>query len=326
MIRKVMTFILTSVVITFGIALGLILSQRPGDLPPREALDFTNTLGAGPATAVPLTEVSMRDGYPLQVRRYASDAADAPLVVLVHGSGWHGLQFDGLAKALSPHADVVVPDLRGHGAKPGRRGDIDYIAQFEDDLADLIAASVKPGQKTVLAGHSSGGGLVTRFAGGAHGSLLEGAVLMAPFLKHNAPMTRENSGGWAHVMTRRIIGLSMLNTFGIKALNGLKIIQFQMPQQVMDGPLGDTATTAYSFRLNTGFAPRGDYLKDVAALPDFVLIVGSKDEAFVANLYEPTLSEVTDKGRYVVVPDVNHLDIVTAPQTAQIIGGFLDDL
>lgn len=326
MIRKVLTFLVSSLVITLGIALVLILSQRPAVLPPGEGLDFTNTLAAAGQEPQPLTQVAMRDGYPLQVRRYAGQAADAPLMVLVHGSGWHGLQFDALARDLAASADVVVPDLRGHGTKPGRRGDIDYINQFEDDLADLITATAKPDQKVVLAGHSSGGGLAIRFAGGAHGAMLDAAVLMAPFLKHNAPTMRPNAGGWAHPLLRRIIGLGMLNTFRITALNHLTIMQFRMPQVVLDGPLGDTATTAYSYRLNTGFAPRGDYLKDVAALPRFTLIAGTADEAFDAAQYEPTLSAVTDKGRYVLVDGVGHLDIVDAPETRQAIESLINDL
>ena len=214
MIRKVFGIIITSALITFGIAIALILSQRPSELPPGEGLDFTNTLEAGTDAPQLLSAVQMRDGYELQLRQYDSAAAaEAPLLVLVHGSGWHGLQFDPLAKNLSQFADVIVPDLRGHGTKPGTRGDIAYINQFEDDLADLIKATAQPGQKVVLGGHSSGGGLVVRFAGGTHGDMLDGAVLMAPYLHHNAPTMRPNAGGWSYPLLRRIIGLSMLNTF-----------------------------------------------------------------------------------------------------------------
>ena len=328
MLVKVLTFALISCGITLLIALGLIASQHPADMRADGGggLDFDQTLARENGEAAPLASVPMRDGYDVQVRRYQATAPDAPLLVLVHGSAWHGLQFDGLARALAAHAEVVVPDLRGHGHQPGTRGDVAYIGQLEDDLADLIAAMRKPGQKVVLGGHSSGGGLVVRFAGGSYGETLDGAVLLAPFLKHNAPTTRANSGGWTHVLTRRIIGLSMLNALRIRVLNHLTIIQFTMPQEVLDGPLGDTATTAYSYRMNTSFAPRGDYLGDVAALPPFVLITGSADEAFDASLYEPTMTPATAKGRYHMVEGVAHLDIVDAPQTQTLIAEYLDAL
>lgn len=326
MVRRMLMTVLISIVATLAVAVLLVLTQTPADLPAGEGLDFTHTLDRDQPDPLPLTQVPMRDGFPLQVRRLSTTAEDAPLLILVHGSGWHGQQFDAMALDLSQAHDVVVPDLRGHGVAPGRRGDIDYIDQFEDDLADLIEATAKPEQKVVLGGHSSGGGLVVRFAGGAHGGLLDGAVLMAPFLHHRSETSRENSGGWAHVLLRRIIGLSILNTFQIKALNHLPIIQFRMPQVVLDGPLGNTATTAYSYRLNTGFAPRSGGLKEVAKLPPFILIAGSADESFVASRYEPTLSALTDQGSYHIVEGVGHLDIVHHPKTKGLIEEFLNGI
>lgn len=324
-----MGFILKTLVISAVIppvmALGLIMSQHPQENEKNASggLDFSGVL-KGSTDMLSPTAVVMRDGYELQVRDFAND--QGPLVVMIHGSGWNGFQFSALSPLLQVNAHVLVPDLRGHGKAPGRRGDTDYIGQFEDDLADLISAKRRPGQKVVLLGHSSGGGLVVRFAGGEHGADLDGAILLAPFLKYNAPTTRPNSGGWAQVLTRRLIGLSMLNAVRIRALNHLTVISFNMPRAVLDGPLGDTATTAYSYRLNTSYAPRSGYLKDIAALPPFLLITGQDDEAFVADGYAPLMQPVTDRGRYVVVPGQGHLGIVDAPQTVTAVREFLDAL
>ncbi len=320
--------ILLSVVLGLGgtlvVALVLIVIDRPKPVAAGSGLDFADYLAnaEGGADAPPLLSTPMRDGYALNYRRFDGPVG-APMLMLVHGSGWHGLQFVKLAQALSVQATVIVPDLRGHGKAPGRRGDIDYVTQYEDDLADLIADLHEPSQKIVLGGHSSGGGLVVRFVGGDYGGLVDGAVLLAPFLKHNASTTRQASGGWATVRLKRLIGLSILNAFGITGLNDRVVIQFAMPQQVLDGPLGDTATMSYSYRLNTGFAPRSDYLKDVAKLPRFVLIAGADDGAFYADRYEETMAAVTDKGDYVIVPGVGHLGIVDAPATADAVAEFL---
>ncbi len=318
--------ILLTPVIFLLIAGGLILSQKPTVLTPSEqGLDFSGIGQTQLADAPEPVGVKMRDGYMLPVRSYG-EAGRGPLLVLVHGSGWHGLQFDALAKSLADSAYVVVPDLRGHGSAPERRGDIDHISQFEEDLADLIEASQSESMKVVVAGHSSGGGLVVRMAGGKFGDMMDAAVLLAPFLKYNAPTMRPNSGGWARPLTRRIIGLSMLNMVGIRAFNHLKVIQFTMPQSVLDGPLGFTATTAYTYRLNTGYAPRSKYLADIAKLPPFLLVVGRDDEAFIAEEFEPVLSGASDKGTYHIVENVGHLGVVTAPETAALIRGFLDTL
>lgn len=327
MLVKIVLSVVIGLVGTLVVALVLVLIDRPRPVTADSGLDFATYLAGAEDTsdAPPVLTTPMRDGYALSYRRFDGPVG-APLLVLIHGSGWHGLQFVKLARVLSAQATVIVPDLRGHGQAPGRRGDIDYVAQYEDDLADLLTELHEPLQKIVLGGHSSGGGLVVRFAGGAYGGLLDGAVLMAPFLKHDAPTTRQASGGWATVQVKRLIGLSILNAFGITGLNDRTVIQFAMPEQVLKGPLGDTATTSYSYRLNTGFAPRSDYLADVARLPRFIVIAGDQDGAFYADRYEETMSAVTDKGRYVIVPGAGHLGIVDAPKTADALAEFLRDL
>lgn len=340
-VTLVLRFALVSAAIYLVIATALVLSQFPSPPPAGKTLDFSTLSGQSGNTdgskyeAAPLEFYQARDGARLGFRRYEAainetaegtgEAAPAPLLVFIHGSGWHGAAYDGLARELAAtgRLTVLLPDLRGHGPDPESRGDIAYIGQFEDDIADLIALQRKPGQKLFIGGHSSGGGLAVRYAGGDHGSGLDGAVLVAPFLKHDSPATRPASGGWAKPLTRRIIGLSMLNSVGITALNGMTAIQFRFPQEVLEGPQGSTATPAYSFRLNTSFAPRADYLADIAALPPFLLIAGQDDEAFIAEAYEPTMRPVNPKGHYLLVENRSHLGIVNAPETAAGILSFV---
>ncbi len=199
------------------------------------------------------------------------------------------------------------PIWHGHGPAPERRGDIDTIGQFEDGLADLIGQFRRPGQQLILARHSSGGGLAVGFAGGQYGELADGVVLMAPCLKYNAPTMRPNSGGWAHALTRRSIGLTMLNAAGIRGLNHRTAIQFNFPDAVLHGPQGAIATKAYSFRLNASFAPRSDYKADIRRLPPFLRLAGSRDEAFRAEEFQPLLSTQNPNGQYHLLDSVTHL-------------------
>ncbi len=324
MLSKILKFTGISALIYVGIALTLIASQQTHELSGQAGLDFSSQLTGSDQEPLERSQFTARDGAKLSVLHMPSERPNPPLLILLHGSGWHGQQFDALASDLAKSAEILVPDLRGHGTNPEPRGDVAYIGQYEDDLADLIKVYQQDGQKVILAGHSSGGGLVVRFAGGAHGEMIDGAILMAPFLKYNAPTTRENSGGWARPLTRRLIGLSMLNNIRITALNHLVVVQFAMPNEVLDGPLGHTATLAYSHRLNQSYAPRNAYLDDIAALPKFILIAGSVDEAFVADQYAPLMRDVTDMGTYHLVDGVGHLDIVNAPQTLHHIQAFLE--
>jgi len=244
-------FVATSLVIILAIALILTATNRPPTLASDGGLDFTNTLNTQ-VNPLPISYQPLPDGWQMPYRR-VDGPADTPLLILLHGSGWYGAQFNTLAPQLANHATVLVPDLRGH-----------------------------------------------------------------------APTTRQNSGGWAHVLTARLIGLSMLNAFKIKALNHLTVIQFAMPKQVLDGPLGANATSAYSYRLNTSYAPRNAYENDVAGLPDFLLLAGTKDEAFIADAYQPLMSGLTDKGQYHLIDGAAHLDVVNAPQTLDLMGKLLD--
>ncbi|BAJ03521.1 hydrolase, alpha/beta fold family [Shewanella violacea DSS12] len=255
----------------------------------------------------------------MDYRYYASDSDK--VLILLHGSGWHSQQFFPLAKYISEQglAQVVTPDLRGHGVSPSRRGDIDYIGQFEDDLADLIVqlqqdAELKGLQSStiIMGGHSSGGGLAIRFAGGAYGDLADAYLLLAPFIYHNAPTTRPNAGGWAKPYTARIIGLSMLNSIGIHGLDHLNCIEFNMPEAVRNG----TETLAYSFRLNSSFAPR-NYRKDISAISQpLLLLAGSADETMFADKYQALISSLlpnNNKAEVKLLPGLSHMAIVVSP-------------
>lgn len=307
------------------VALALIFSQYPDkEMKSSDTLDFSKVLPSENVD-VPLETYTAEDGTKLGYRYFPASSADAPLVILIHGSGWHGGGYQWLASEINDDGDIAiaVPDLRGHGPHPKRRGDVDYIGQLEDDIAALAKKLLKPGQKLILAGHSSGGGLVVRFAGGKYGSMLSAAVLLSPYLKYDAPTMRENSGGWAHPLTRRIIGFSILNAFHITALNGLTVVTFNFPETVLDSPQGKTATTHYSYRLNASYAPRPDYKADIAKLPRFLLIAGKEDEAFKADLFEPLLSAINPKGEYRLLDGVGHLDLVNKPATAALIRQFI---
>ncbi|MEM5470641.1 alpha/beta fold hydrolase [Hoeflea sp. AS60] len=324
----ILRFAVISAVIYFLIAFGLILSQSASESISGETIDFSGQSGSASPDPAPLQTYQARDGATLSYRHYGSGNSDAPLLIFIHGSGWHGGAYDALARNIAEKSgiEVALPDLRGHGPSPQTRGDVAYIGQLEDDITDLAAALRKPGQKLVLAGHSSGGGLVIRYAGSAQGSTLDGAVMLAPFLKYNAPTTRPNSGGWARPLTRRIIGLSMLNAVGIKALNGLTAIQFNFPDAVLEGAEGKTATASYSYRLNTSYAPRSDYLADIAALPPFLLIAGSDDESFIAPAYEPLMKTANPNGQYQLLDGQSHLGVISDDRTAGLITGFLEAL
>ncbi|MCD2174524.1 alpha/beta hydrolase [Rhizobium sp. C4] len=307
------------------VALGLIFSQSP-EAPAKDddTLNFKSVLPPEQVT-LPLLPYKAEDGSELGYRFIPAKSDNAPLVILIHGSGWHGGSYQWLARQIAGEGDIAVaiPDLRGHGPSPQMRGDVDYIGQMEDDVAALAKQLLKPGQKLILAGHSSGGGFVIRFAGGQYGGMLSGAVLLSPYLNYKAPTMRDNAGGWSQALVRRAIGLSILNGFGIHALDGLTVVTFHFPRAVLESAEGKAATTAYSWRLNVSYAPRRDYLGDVGKLPPFLLVAGKQDEAFRADQFEPTLSPVNPRGEYHVLDGVDHLGLINNQATADLVRAYV---
>jgi alpha-beta hydrolase superfamily lysophospholipase len=159
-----------------------------------------------------------------------------------------------MAKILSEKGlvKVLTPDLRGHGEHPKKRGDVDYIGQFDDDLVDFITFARKKysPRKIILGGHSSGGGLALRFAGSSNQKLLDSVILLAPYFKYDAPTVRQDAG-WAEGKILRSIGLSLLNAAGIHRFDHVVTLTFDLPQEYRDG----TETLEYTHATSVSFAP-----------------------------------------------------------------------
>lgn len=254
-----------------------------------------------------------RDGVQLDYRHYS--AQTDKVIILLHGSGWHSKYFFPLAKSISAEnsAHVYTPDLRGHGINPVRRGDIKYINQLEDDVADFVelVRGKHPNSQLIIGGHSSGGGLAIRFAGSKYGRLADAYLLLSPFLKYNAPTMKADSGGWASTHMPRIIGLSMLNGVKVSWLNHLDVIDFNMPKAYRDG----TETLSYSYRLNTGFGPR-DYKTDLIKMEQpLLVIIGKSDESFVAEAFLPEISKYKNDLELTLLEDVTHMGAVVGEQS-----------
>src|SRR5580698_190683 len=86
-----------------------------------------------------LSRFQARDGTWLAYRLYpAADGGKDRVAIVIHGSSASSNEMNAAAKALAAAGVVAVAvDARGHGASAGR-GDISYIGQMEDDLADLL--------------------------------------------------------------------------------------------------------------------------------------------------------------------------------------------
>ena len=175
-------------------ALALLLAALVATPPtrPPELQSISQARGSVDFTALPAVErFQARDGTALGYRHYpASGPATGRAAIVVHGSsGASGGTIHALSAALAARGvEIWAVDIRGHGTS-GTRGDIGYVGQLEDDLADLVAVTRKtaPTAPLTLVGHSSGGGFALRVAGSPIQNLFERTVLLAPYLGYDAP-------------------------------------------------------------------------------------------------------------------------------------------
>ena len=279
------------------------------------------------APAPPVQRYRARDGAELAFREFEPTTAVAPPVVAIvfHGSAGHSRNLTVLGDALAAAGvPTFTPDARGQGLS-GRRGDIDYIGQLDDDLADFVAVVRRkyPDAKLVLAGHSSGGGFVLRVAGEPLGRQFSRFVLIAPYLGVRSPSTNQASG-WSEPDTPRIAALAALNQLGVTQLNGLVTVRFNLPP----GAERDGVTGAWSYRMMNNFGPRG--MTQLLGEPAFVadarnaaapidLVAGADDEQMNAPLYALAFKGLVHPPQIELVPGVRHMEALSDPRSVELI-------
>lgn len=263
----------------------------------------------------PPTHFAARDGTKLFYRHYPGGSNET--VVLVHGSSGTSASMHVLARAIHARGPTVYAlAVRGHDGT-GRYGDIDYVGQLDDDIADFLAAlpEHRQGERRTLLGFSSGGGFVLRFAAGKYGDVFDRYILVSPQMPPRSPLMRPNAGGWVSVAIPRIIVLTTLSRFGIHAFEGLPVIAFAVRPEDRK-----VQTAFYSFRMLSNFGPNPDYLGDLKRVAKpIVLVAGAKDEIFYSDQYGKVLKPVRPDLDLTLVPGMGHMDMTTNPRAIEVV-------
>lgn len=246
--------------------------------------------------ALATSGLDFSQNYPAESRRFelpdggalAAQVYPAPpgtTILLVHGILSSSYPLNGASGLLraATGARVVAIDLRGHGASTGRPGDVDHVGQYEEDLGEVVRhlRAEAPGGRVILAGHSMGGGIALRYAERRDLPAVDGYLLFAPYLGWEAPTTPKAASSegpeFLKIHLPRLIGLALLNTVGIESFNGLRVQFFNMPPEL---PL-----RSYSYRAVEGAAPADHRAALAAVNQPLLILVGERDEAFVAARY-----------------------------------------
>jgi len=237
-------------------------------------------------------------------------------ILFVHGILANSFQFNTAAGLLkeATNASVITLDLRGHGQSGGKPGALNYIDQYVDDLNEVIQVlkSRQSDGKVILAGHSMGGGIATRYSQKENVVKPDGYILFAPALGWESPTTRKEESDqnpdFAKLHLSRFIGLSLLNAIKISFLNYKDVLFFNVPD---NAPL-----KSYTYSSLASMSP-DDAAEAIAGIgKPLLVVVGEKDEVFYADRYEE-LVEKNSRGTTRVIDGANHNSISHDPKAIQ---------
>ncbi|MFF4449410.1 alpha/beta fold hydrolase [Streptomyces sp. NPDC001502] len=117
------------------------------------------------------------DGARLHVEVHGDE--DAPAVVLAHGWTCSTAFWAAQIRALAATHRVVAYDQRGHGRSPAAAGAAGHsTTALADDLVAVLEATLVPGERAVVAGHSMGGMTIMAAAGRPEFAERAAAVLL----------------------------------------------------------------------------------------------------------------------------------------------------
>lgn len=292
--------------------------------PPELAAVSDGVKTADRSNMPPLSTTQARDGTYLAYRHYPAQGPSRGAAILIHGSSGSSVAVHPLARVLAERGiESFAPDIRGHGAS-GTRGDIGYLGQLDDDLADLVGRIRQDGVAAplMLVGHSSGGGFVLRISGSPLQNLFTNSVLLAPWLGSKSPSSRNNAGGWASPNLPRIIALSILRGVGIVCCDQLPVIAFAVPPNS-----ARILTSEYSMRLLMNFGANRNYRGDLATAKLPITLIGAADDELMhTEKYEEAVSGTSAKVDVRILENARHMDVVTSPPTLARVADIITNL
>ncbi len=172
----------------------------------RDDIEFRRYNGRRPGRGL---EVTSADGTRLHVE--VSGPRDGYPILLSHGMCACIEYWANQIEELSLEYRVIAYDQRGHGhsARPRRSGFT--VRHLGDDLDAVLEATLRPGERALIAGHSLGGIAIQSWA-------------------HRRP----------DAVRRRADTIALLNTAAGDLLYGSDLLPIRLPRSVTFGLLGST--------------------------------------------------------------------------------------
>lgn len=131
--------------------------------------------------------------------------------------------------------------------------------------------------------------------------------MFAPLIGHNSPAIQQSQPAVTDTLEPgmkihigRIIGLKMFNELGNHSKDSLPVLFFNMPEKM---PL-----RKYTYRANMSMAPE-DYAEGLKSISvPALVIIGSRDEAFNAEILKKAVTE-NSKAKVQIINEATHSSI-----------------
>lgn len=268
------------------------------------------------ATKVELAGVdslTASDGVALAYRRYAPIDPYAVLL-FYHGGGAHsGAGYQFLGHGLQTEYDIAMymPDIRGHGASGGPRGDAPSPRQVWDDITTFIKhiRAEYPRLPVFLGGHSSGAALALNYASQPDRASVAGYVFLSPQLGSHAHIDRPalaapfaTVDGSAFAANAMSGGMTHGHDYAVK---------FNYPPQALAADPGLVA--AITVNMSNALMPAAPDRQFAALDRSFGLWIGAEDELFLPDkvlAFADLATVVRAESEARVIPDAKHLSIL----------------
>ncbi len=257
--------------------------------------------------------LTARDGIRLAYRRYLPIAPRAALL-FYHGDGAHsGVGYQYLARGLQTGFDVLVytPDLRGHGASGGPRGDAPSPEQVWADITTFLAYIhiQHPQLPLFLGGHSSGAGLVLNYASRPSHTPVDGYIFLSPQL---GSQSRTERPGLVDPFVNMDAAAFTAYAMSSSPMKGhVYAMRYNFPQEVLAADAGMvssiTVNMAYAITPPT---PRQQF---TALDHPFGLWIGEEDELFLPErvlAYGNLAATVRADSQVGSIPRAKHLSVL----------------
>jgi len=262
---------------------------------------------------VGINTISASDGIALAYRKYAPISPRA-VVLFYHGGGAHsGAGYQFIGNGLQSEFDTVVymPDIRGHGASGGPRGDAPNPRQVWDDITTMIQfiREEYPHIPLFIGGHSSGAGLMLNYVSQPNHELADGYLFLSPQLGQQAQIDRpaltapfaqvDGSAFAAYFMSS---GTQHGHDYAVK---------FNYPAEVLKADPG--LVPAITVNMSVASIPSAPRQQFVTIDRPFGLWIGEEDELFVPEKvlnFADLAKAVRAESEAMSIPSAKHLSIL----------------